>query len=130
MERLTTLVGVGRGDGAESLSVAVRRVAGERLGGGRRRHAADAVGRQRPHVPVIAHDRDADRSRRDGPRRAGAPRAVGGGGGGGALAGAARAAPRVGAAAAAAADHVVVGSGGRRRRARPLQPLRQTVAPR
>ena len=127
MERLTTLVGVGRGDGAESLSVAVRRVAGERLGGGRRRHAADAVGRQRPHVPVIAHDRDADRSRRDGPRRAGAPRAVGGGG---ALAGAARAAPRVGAAAAAAADHVVVGSGGRRRGARPLQPLRQTVAPR
>jgi len=126
LERLTTLVGVGRGDGAESLSVAVRRVAGERLGGGRRRHAADAVGRQRPHVPVIAHDRDADRSRRDGPRRAGAPRAVGGGG---ALAGAARAAPRVGA-AAAAADHVVVGSGGRRRRARPLQPLRQTVAPR
>ena len=126
MERLTTLVGVGRGDGAESLSVAVRRVAGERLGGGRRRHAADAVGRQRPHVPVIAHDRDADRSRRDGTRRAGAPRAVGGGG---ALAGAARAAPRVGA-AAAAADHVVVGSGGRRRGARPLQPLRQTVAPR
>ena len=112
---LTTLIG-GWADGmskwwsvAGRVSLSCTDAAARR----RRRHLAEAVGRQRAHVAVVAHDWDADGSRGDA--SAGARRRV-------------ASAPRGG-----ATHHVVVGTECGRRRGGggtwPLQPLRQTVTP-
>ena len=123
--KLTALVG-GRSDGCERLD-GFRSVA--HCPGRRPADPAEAVGCQRPHVAVIADDRDANGRRTHAAgRRAAAARgaAVAGRGGGPPGTGAAPSGP------AAAADHVVVGAdrSRRRRSARPLQPLRQAVTPR
>ena len=56
--RLTTLIG-GRCDRSERFIRRLRLASRSRR---RRRHLAEAVGRQRANVAVIADDRDADRS--------------------------------------------------------------------